>query len=228
MQLPNHPHLFEKGLTAAIETTRSSKSGITFLAHYIGLIQALRQHSITASWINELEAEGQKREKAFNKEAIDVLEEEWYFLWMKYPEKACRRKLIRIKQMLTKNIDFNAQMPFNRICYSLLEFKKKFKCDEISEKFSKFYNYNKSLRKYRKLHGEYIQTSLETDPVYFWSRLCLLERISLFSSDKFEVPQSPIQGKWKDKKYLYWEKSYKLLDSYNFRFSSGRFISQIR
>lgn len=49
IQLPNQPHLFEKGLTTSIETARSNKSGISFLAHYIGLIQALRHHSMTAS-----------------------------------------------------------------------------------------------------------------------------------------------------------------------------------
>jgi hypothetical protein len=126
---------------------------------------------MTASWINELETEGQKREEAFNKEAIDALEKEWYFLWMKYSEKACRKELIRIKYLLTKNIDFFAQMPFDRICYSLFEFKRKFECREVSEKFSKFFNYNERFRKDRKLHREYIETVLEMDPVYFWSRL---------------------------------------------------------
>ena len=70
------------------------------------------------------------------------------------PQSGCRKELIRIKHMLTKNIDFFAQMPFDRICYSLLEFKKKFECSEVSEKFSKFSNYNERFRKDRKLHRE--------------------------------------------------------------------------
>lgn len=128
---------------------------------------------------------------------------------MKHPQNACRKELIRIKHLLTQNMDFFAQMPFDRICYSFLEFKKKFNCSEVSEKFSNFSRYNERFRKDRKLYREYIQTSLEIDPVYFWNRLCLLEQIYQFSSDEFEIPKLPIQGKWKDKKYLHWERATK-------------------
>lgn len=102
IQLPNQPHLFEQALTAAIETTRSCEIGISFLAHFVGLIQTLRHHSITENWVKELEKEGQKRKEAFNVQAIETLEAEWLFLWKKYPQQACRKELVRIKQLLTK------------------------------------------------------------------------------------------------------------------------------
>jgi hypothetical protein len=54
IQLPNQPHSFEKALTTAIETTRSCEIGISFLAHFIGLIQALRHHPITENWVNTI------------------------------------------------------------------------------------------------------------------------------------------------------------------------------
>ncbi len=54
IQLPNQPHLFEKALTIAIETTKSCEIGISFLAHFIGLIQAFRHHPITENWVKDL------------------------------------------------------------------------------------------------------------------------------------------------------------------------------
>ena len=207
--LPNQPHLFEKAVTAAIETVRSSQIGISFLAHLVSLIQALREHPITTHWIKELEEENQKRKEAFNVKAIEAVEAEWMFLWKKYPGMACRKELVRIQHLLTKNNDISSQLPFDRACFSFLEFKTKFECDACSKKFSEFFEHNQHLRVSRdkNIYTQYIQATVELDPVYFWDRLCLLERIHQFSSHKFQVNQSPIQGKWSETKYLYWERT---------------------
>lgn len=206
-QLPNQPHLFEKALKTAIETTRTCEIGISFLAHFVGLIQALRHHPITKNWVKDLEKESQKRKQAFNVEAIEALETEWLFLWKKYPQQICRKELVRIKHLLTKNKDFSSQMPFDRICNAFLEFKIKFNCDECSEKLLQFLEHNQQRRisANKVLYAQYIQTSVELDPVYFWDRLCLLERIHQ-SSSHFHTQQPPIQGKWEETKYLHWER----------------------
>jgi hypothetical protein len=207
IQLPNQSHLFEKAFTAAIETTKSCEVGISFLAHFIGLMQALRHHPITENWVKGLEQENQKRKEAFNVQAIEALETEWLFLWKNYPQKACRKELVRIKQLLTKNKDLTSQMPFSRICNAFLEFKIKFNCDECSEKLLQFLKNNQQHRisANKVLYAQYIQTSVELDPVYFWDRLCLLERIHQ-SSSHFHTQQPPIQGKWEETKYLHWER----------------------
>lgn len=207
IQLPNQPHLFEKALTAAIETTRSCKVGISFLAHFIGLIQALRHHPITENKIKELEQEGQKRKEVFNVQAIEALEAEWIFLWRKYPQMTHRRELMYMKHLLTKSKDFTSQMPFDRACFSFSEFKVKFKSDECSQQFSEFLERNQHIRvsSDKKLYAQYIQACIELDPVYFWDRLCLLERIYQFSS-KFQCQEVPIEGEWAETKYLYWNR----------------------
>ncbi len=209
IQLPNQPHLFEKALTAAIETTRSCEIGISFLAHFVGLIEALRHHPITEKWVKDLEKESQKRKESFNEQAIEAVEAEWTFLWKKCPQLACGKELVRIKHLLIKNKGFSSQMPFDRIYNAFVEYKIKFNCGECSEKLLQFLEHNQQRRisANKVLYAQYIQTSMELDPVYFWDRLCLLEQIYQSSSYPQTQQLPVIQGKWEETKYLHWERA---------------------
>ena len=208
IELPNQPHLFEKAFTTAIETTRTCEIGISFLTHFVGLIQALRYHPVTENWVKDLEKKSQKRKEVFNIQAIEALETEWLFLWKNYPQWACRKELVRIKQLFANNKNRSSQMPFALICAAFLEFKIKFNYDECSEKLLQFLERNQQYRisANKVLYAQYIQTAVELDPVYFWERLCLLERIH--QSSFHSHTQDPlIQGKWEETKYLHWERA---------------------
>lgn len=99
-------------------------------------------------------------------------------------------------------------MPVDRICAAFLEFKIKFNCNECSEKLLQFLDHNQQRRisANRVLYAQYIQASVELDPVYFWDRLCLLERIHQ-ASFQSHTQQPPIQGKWEETKHLRWEQA---------------------
>lgn len=206
-QLLNQPHVFEKSVGTDIETVRSCRTGVSFLAHFVGLIQTIREHPVTAKWVKWLE-EAQKRREIFNAEVIEALEEEWLFLWKKHPKLESKKMLILIKKKFTQSTEQLNQMPFDYACYLFLKFKKRFKCNECSEKFSEFMTKSQDLRVAcdDKICAEYIQTAVELDPVYFWGRLCLLEKIYQFLPGKSHVLQVPVQGKWDETKNLHWER----------------------
>ncbi len=185
IQLSKQPSQFEKAVVTAIETIRSCQTGLSFLAHFIGLIDALRNHPITENWVKVLEEENQKRKEAFDIDAIEGLEAEWLFLWKEYPKMESRKSLMHIKHFFTKSKEQSFQMPLNYICFSFLEFKIRYSCNECSEKFDGFIKQYPHLHMARdpKIYAEYIQTSVELDRVYLWDRLCLLEKVFQFSAN---------------------------------------------
>lgn len=206
--LSEEPNQFVRSLEMAIKAVRSCRTGISFLHHFIGLIQTLRVHPITTDWIKGLEEESQKRKEAFNISALDALETEWLFLWKKYPQRKSRRDLIRIKQFFTRGREQSSQLPFEHTCFSFQEFKIKYHCNECSAEFAELIKQNQQLHAARapKIYEEYIQTCLEADVVYFWDRLCLLERIYQFSTDVSVFEQEISRDKWSNSRYLHWKR----------------------
>lgn len=209
IHLPNQPQEFENELKTVVNAVKSCQTEISFLQHFISLIQALRGHIITADGFKTLEEESEERKEIFRKKSLEVLEAEWLFLWRKHPQLVRRKMLVQMKQFFTKGNIQSSQMPFNHICLSFKKFKAKFKCNDCSKIFSQFFEQHNQLRieGAPKLYSEYIQTAVELDPVYFWDRLCLLERIYQHSSDPSGFHQYSIKGKWEEKKHLYWKRA---------------------
>lgn len=210
IHLSEEPHQFVQSLEIAIKTVRSCRTGISFLAHFVDLIQTLRRNPITASWVKKLEGENQKHEEELMFRSLNALESEWLFLWEKYPQRKSRRQLIRIRQFFTKGIEQSSQLPFEHTCFSFREFKVKFGCNECSDEFTNFIE-RKEHQILRaacnpKIYPEYIQSCVEIDVVYFWRRLCLLERIYQFSTDVSVFQQKVSKEKWDESKYFHWKR----------------------
>lgn len=207
IKLSDHPNSFIESCANQIRTIRSCQTGISFLAHFVDFIIALKAHSLTSKWIQELEKEIQKRNEVFSLQAMDALEEEWIFLWKKHPQFECKKALIQIKWYFTRGIECSSQMPFEHTLYSFIEFKIKFNCNSCSQKLQDFIDTHIHLRMSgnETLYKEYIQTSIEMDPVYFWDRLRLLEKIYSFSPQVSSTSQAFITGTWTDEKSQYWQ-----------------------
>lgn len=200
---------FQKSLENFLATIRSCQTGISFLAHCNELIKTLRSHPITSKWIKDLEQEIQRRNETFKLNAIAAAEEEWLTLWKSHKNHDSKKVLVQIKWFFTKKQEPSAFLPFEA-CYRLFtNFRIQFKTNLHSAKFIQFFKQNQDLQiNDEKLLKEYIQTSTELDPVYFWDRLCLLERIYLFTAS--QPPLMPIQGHWEKIKFEVWDRATKV------------------
>lgn len=239
--LPNEENQFEVRLNHMIETIQACQMSNSFFQSFIELIQTLRSNPVTVKWIQELEQEDLDRKKKFNSAALEVLEQEWLFLWRMHKGLNCRRVLIRIKRSLT-NSEYSSHAPFEHVCFSLRHLKsispilkriqktknifktvQRFFEEKIrtrknlpikwstqkydsqihkkgpilfssntsllegrvmtydehlcSPKFNFFFKEYPQLSMSSDIKRQYIQTMEERDPVFFWGRLCMLEKI---------------------------------------------------
>lgn len=206
VQLPETTSTFQESLKNFLATTRSCQTGISFLAHFTGLIRALRLNPITSEWISGLEQEIRKRNETFKLEAIEALEEEWLTLWKSQKKYDSKKALLQIKRFFMPRQEPSLFLPFEACHRLFTNFRIRFKNNLHSAKFVQFLKQNQNLQfNDGELLKEDIKTSTELDPTYFWDRLCLLERVYLFTPSK--LPLTPILGSWDEVKFKIWDRA---------------------
>lgn len=156
--LPKDIGIFSKAFDSACDRILNIKNDVTFCALSAELTTRLQEHPLFSDYIHGLEVESLQRKQEFSIAALTALENCWMKLWkyhchsLKY-----RKRLVRIKRMVTMPSAFSSAVLYNRIHSGMWEF-----CRDSS--FCQFIN--ESPRLFQKAQSELCLASIRFDHIY--------------------------------------------------------------
>jgi hypothetical protein len=113
--LPEDVRGFRQAFDEICDRIQRSEQDTVFYDLFLLLAANLRKHPLLKNCILELESKSENLRQEFNRAVLRILEDCWERLWKYYPRLTQRRKLVRIKQMITDSEKKVSCIPYREV-----------------------------------------------------------------------------------------------------------------
>lgn len=113
--LPEDICRFHQAFDETCDRILKSEQDTVFYDLLLLLAENLREHPLFKNCILELDSKSKSLRQEFNRAVLKVLEDCWERLWKYFPRLTQRRKLVRIKQMLTDSEKKVSCIPYREV-----------------------------------------------------------------------------------------------------------------